>query len=248
MQPARCALLTKAGNASLIVLIVLAGSLRPARADPSLPIVPPAGWRAVPSSFMPNLALTWQNGPSSFAIVTTQISASTSEALHELGVQASESGAKVEKSTTKFVCRSPAVRVDVRKPLAGGALAIVEQAQSLEGNSFLAVYRRPAQLPADPAIVGLLDRFCGVATLAGLAPPPDWRATHRRFLGIWLSPNLSQAITVQQTDPQPDLAQLALGAMSESSGRSLQRIASSSSTLCGLPAVFATFRAATPKG
>jgi hypothetical protein len=211
----------------------------------ALPFTPPAKWQAMPAAIIPTTPIAWVEGHSFFGITKVSSGLPAGQLTQMLKMGAAALGT-VLQTNSPSVCGEPAARVVVRGKT---SQILTEQAQTLEGATYVSLYVRPASTVADPAIVAVMANSCVSKAIDRITPPSGWRAYHAQIIGLWLGPTLAQTLTAISTDPQSDAQSLAQEAATTTLKVPIVTIVShKAGSLCGHPAFFWTARTKPPNG
>lgn len=197
-----------------------------------LPFTPPLNWTRIASA--PGISWSARNG-STFNVGRS--GSLTSEAAFER-VVAAQTGPGSPASVTKLqVCGSSAVRLE-QHVTAGpaGAIDAIVQLQYLDGSVYSLAYTKPDSLVSDPAIVALMDSFCGERSVASAKPPDGWKTGGPQALGTWVTGSVVETMTLTSAPlPRDGSLQASFDAIT-SLGGAMEIVSKSMSTLCGKPA------------
>lgn len=197
-----------------------------------LPFTPPAGWTELPARAMATqITNTWQRAasrgmpPSTF---TEMVAPFAFPASASAGQRASFCG---------FPGR---VVMNTRTTPAGRTVTIMASV-TRNGYNYFMVYVRPAQLPADQAIMSVVHGFCPPTNghIATLDAPHGWQASGSiTSLGAWMGNGPMQMMNLSSGPHMVNLADVARD--TGANGSQAISLTSKPGTLCGLPAFFVT--------
>jgi hypothetical protein len=230
--------LRRLSSATAALTLGIALTQTHAVADPGpLPFTPPAGWQPVPSAMIPDLLLSWLSGSSSFGVTRVSFPIADSQLTQALKAGSSALGTEISSSSDP-VCGAPSARAVIKVEDSSEILS--EQMQSLDGATYVSVYRHPASVKADHAIEAFMGSFCGSKSLERKALPAGWHSLNAKLLGIWFSPKgPGESVAALSRDPQPDLKSWATFAVNTTVNPAAITIHSDKTgTLCGNPAYF----------
>jgi hypothetical protein len=231
------------------LLLLLAAPLQTrAATDPAaaLPFTPPAGWQPLPATMLPDLALSWVKGTESFGVTRINFPIDGGQLAQALKAGSQTVGTVVSSDSTA-ICAAPAAKVVIK--IEDSKELLTEQMQSIDGATYVLVYRHPEAGQPEHAIDAFMGGFCGSRSFGATTPPAGWRSLDAKVLGIWFSPRgPTESITAISRTPQGDVESWASFALNTTANASAVTILSKKTgTLCGNSAFFFS-ATATPHG
>jgi hypothetical protein len=234
-------------STAALVLLLAAPIQTPAATEPAaLPFTPPAGWQPLPAKMLPDLALSWVKGTESFGVTRINFPIDGGQLAQALKAGSQTIGTVVSSDSTA-ICNAPAAKVVIK--IEDSKELLTEQMQSMDGATYVLVYRHPEAGQPEHAIDAFMGGFCGSRSLGATTPPAGWRSQDAKVLGVWFSPRgPSESITALSRTPQGDVESWVSFALNTTANSSAVAILSKKNgTLCGNPAFFFS-ATATPHG
>ncbi len=159
-------------------------------------------------------------------------------------------------ATKKIVlCGLPASRISMHATIAGKTSTIETEQGSRDGYTYMLVYSRPEDSPADSAIENVMSGFCPGKNgqIAALPIPPNWKSSPANGFeqrGVWLGLQPMQMMVLMEGPKTASLQQALAAAKPPGQVTVAHSVLSISEqkrgSLCGRPALFVTMHMNVP--